>query len=134
MGLDGIQGRNFNTFVRLNAQNTENLKKTEPINFNNVSKRNDAQNVTTRENLDNLPQVSDVVISEALKVASEVNGILNKFGYYNYKVTPAQVASVEYFLKTVVPKLDQACYVATEARISSPDGPFAELFAENKNI
>ena len=67
-------------------------------------------------------------------LADETNEILESLGVKNYKVTPAQVASVEYFLKTVVPKLDQACYVATEARISSPDGPFAELFAENKNI
>ena len=63
-------------------------------------------------------------------LADETNAILASLGVKNYKVTPAQVASVANGMNAVVlPGLKLAEDGAVEAHISDPNGPFADLFA-----
>lgn len=62
-------------------------------------------------------------------LADRTNEILASLGY-DYRVSPAQVASVTNSIKTVVePGMKLAEEGAVVANIKDPNGPFAELFA-----
>ncbi len=68
--------------------------------------------------------------AEDKSMADETNEILASLGVKNYKVTPAQVASVANGLTNVVlPGLKLAEDGAVAAHIADPNGPFADLFA-----
>ena len=68
--------------------------------------------------------------AEDLSMADETNQILASLGVKNYKVTPAQVASVANGVNAVVlPGLKLAEEGAIKAHIADPNGPFADLFA-----
>ena len=63
-------------------------------------------------------------------LADETNEILESLGVKNYKVTPAQVASVANGMTNIVlPGLKLAEDGAVAAHIADPNGPFADLFA-----
>lgn len=63
-------------------------------------------------------------------LADETNEILASLGVKNYKVTPAQVASVANgMVNVVLPGLKLAEDGAVAAHIADPNGPFADLFA-----
>ena len=68
--------------------------------------------------------------TEEREIADTTNEILASLGY-NYKVTPAQVASVTNGINTVVaPGMKLAEDAAVEAHIQDPKGPFADLFTK----
>ena len=68
--------------------------------------------------------------AEDLSMADETNQILASLGVKNYKVTPAQVASVANGVNAVIlPGLKLAEEGAIKAHIADPNGPFADLFA-----
>ena len=70
--------------------------------------------------------------AEDKSMADETNEILASLGF-NYKVTPAQVASVANGVNAVVlPGMKLADETVVAARIEDPKGPFADLFAKNK--
>ena len=131
MGLDGIQGKNLQTslYATSNAKNAS-VKKAAPANVEMVQTQK-TENTTTRAKLDQLTRVSpaEIARAEALQDASLVNEVLADLGC-NFKVSAGQVTSVAQGLnETTLPALNTACDFATAARISNPDGPFAELFA-----
>ena len=64
-------------------------------------------------------------------MADETNEILASLGF-NYKVTPAQVASVANGMNNVVlPVMNSVDDSAIAARIEDSNGPFADLFSKN---
>ena len=68
--------------------------------------------------------------AEDKSMADETNEILASLGVKNFKVTPAQVASVANGVNNVVlPGLKLAEDGAVAAHIADPNGPFADLFA-----
>ena len=68
--------------------------------------------------------------AQDLSMADETNEILASLGVKNFKVTPAQVASVANSVNNIIlPGLKLAQDGAVEARIADPNGPFADLFA-----
>ena len=68
--------------------------------------------------------------AEDKSMADETNEILASLGVKNFKVTPAQVASVANGVNSVVlPGLKLAEDGAVAAHIADPNGPFADLFA-----
>lgn len=61
-------------------------------------------------------------------IANETNKILSELGY-NFTVDTKQVASIANTVnKVVLPALNEADNKAVAARISDPNGPFADLF------
>ena len=69
--------------------------------------------------------------AEDKELAEKTNEILASLGY-NYKVSAAQVASVSNGVKTVVqPGMKLAEDGAVAAHIMDPNGPFADLFAQD---
>ena len=67
--------------------------------------------------------------AEEKTIADETNEILASLGL-NYKVTPAQVASIANGVNNLVlPGLKSVQDGAVAARIADPNGPFADLFA-----
>ena len=67
--------------------------------------------------------------AEDKNLADSTNAILASLGF-DYKVSPAQVASVTNGVNTVVlPNMKLAEDGAVEAHIKDPNGPFADLFA-----
>lgn len=131
MGLDGIQGKNLQaSLYTANNISHANVKKATIANVEMVQ-TNKAENTTTRAKLEQLTKVSpaEIARAEALRSASLVNEILADLGA-NFKVTAGQVLSVQKGLnETTLPALNTACDFATAARVATPDGPFAELFA-----
>ena len=70
------------------------------------------------------------VTDENREIADTTNEILASLGV-NYKVTPAQTASVANGMKnTVLPGMKLAQDGAVADNIADPNGPFADLFAQ----
>jgi len=73
---------------------------------------------------------ADVPITEAREIASTTNDIMAKLGYPNFKVSPKTVASVTDGLNNqTIPSLNIADDNAVAARVATPKGPFADIFA-----
>ncbi len=131
-GTNGVSG-NGNNFYKisefwnnpsLKTAQTE-LKSTAPI------KMTSDNNNVKREELGYINPYgsADTTITEAREIALNTNDIMSGLGYPNYKVSPKTVASVSSCVETqTLPSLNVAADNAVAARISTPKGPFAELF------
>lgn len=126
MGINGPEGINTNksSFLRRITKTVEN-NVAEVV---QMVKPETPKEVTTREKLDQLTNVSPTEISTAEDVRA-VNDCLATLGY-NFKVSPKQILSVRNAMTAnIQPALGKACDNAVAARIENPEGPFADLFA-----
>lgn len=135
MGVtNGVNGSGNNFYIpgfwskpnsNLEALKTE-QKLSEPINLTS-----DNINIK-REKLGfvNPYNAFDIDTSGMREIAVKSNEIMAKLGFPNYKVSPKTVASVSEGLNTqTIPALNDADNNAVAARVATPKGPFADLFA-----
>ena len=130
-GTNGVNGSGNNFYKvsdfwskpSLQAAKTEQAKLSQPIKLT-------SDNVKREElGLVNPYNSSDVNIAESREIASNTNKIMEQLGF-NFKVTPKAVASVADGLNNqTIPALNTADDNAVAARVATPKGPFADLFA-----
>ncbi len=129
-GTNGVNGSGNNFHIsgfwskpNLEAAKTEQSKLSQPIKLTSDNVKREELGFVNPYNS------SDVNIAESREIASNTNKIMEQLGY-NFKVTPKAVASVAEGLNTqTIPSLNTADDNAVAARVATPKGPFADLFA-----
>ena len=114
----------FWTKPSLQTAKTEQAKLSQPINLTSDNVKREELGFVNPYN------AFDIDTSGTKEIATKSNEIMAKLGFPNYKVSPKTVASVSEGLNTqTIPALNDADNNAVAARVATPKGPFAELFA-----